>query len=78
MTNSGNEPEGKVCIAQIGAAHGIRGEVRIKLFSDDPASLTQYGPLETADGSRSFKIESARQSKTVYVCRIKGLRTGPQ
>ena len=74
MPNKTQEPEDKLCIAQIGAAHGIRGEVRIKLFSDDPASLTQYGPLETKDGARQFKIESARLSKTVYVCRIKGLR----
>lgn len=67
------DPEGKVCIAQIGAAHGIRGDVRIKLFSDDEAALTHYGPLTSADGKRSFEILSARLSKTVYVCRIKGL-----
>lgn len=66
-------PEGKVCLAQIGAAHGVRGDVRIKLFSDDEAALTQYGPLTSADGKRSFEILSARLSKTVYVCRIKGL-----
>ena len=68
---SHKEPDGKILIAQIGAAHGIRGEVRVKLFSDDPASLTQYGPLLSADGSRRFKILSARASKTVFVCRIK-------
>ncbi|SNY90553.1 16S rRNA processing protein RimM [Cohaesibacter sp. ES.047] len=73
MAKTPSEPEGKICIAQIGAAHGVRGEVRIKLFSDDPNSLTQYGPLETADGKRHFKIVSARFAKTVFVCRIKGL-----
>nr|WP_321442781.1 ribosome maturation factor RimM [uncultured Cohaesibacter sp.] len=74
MPKQAAEPEGKVCIAQIGAAHGVRGDVRIKLFSDDPDSLTRYGALSTADGSRQFMIESARLSKTVFVCRIKGLR----
>ncbi|WP_373235780.1 ribosome maturation factor RimM [Cohaesibacter celericrescens] len=73
MSKNTPAPEDKICIAQIGAAHGIRGEVRIKLFSDDPASLTQYGPLQTADGSQRFKITSARASKTIYVCRIKGV-----
>lgn len=67
------DTEGKVCIAQIGAAHGIRGDVRIKLFSDDEAALSHYGPLTSADGKRVFEILSARLSKTVYVCRIKGL-----
>ncbi|WP_316858346.1 ribosome maturation factor RimM [uncultured Cohaesibacter sp.] len=73
MAKQGSEPKDKICIAQIGAAHGVRGEVRLKLFSDDPDAFFQYGPLENADGSRRFEIQSARLSKTVYVCRIKGL-----
>lgn len=71
--NTPKAPDGKICIAQIGAAHGVNGEVRVKLFSDDPASLTIYGPLENADGSRRFSIKYAKPSKGVYICRIKGL-----
>ena len=73
MKRDEKEPDGKVCLAQIGAAHGIRGEVRIKLFSDDPHALTDYGPLHNADGSQQFIILSARPSKMVFVCRIKGV-----
>lgn len=67
------DPQGKVCIAQFGAAHGIRGEVRVKLFAEDPDALVAYGPLETADGARRFEFLSARESKTIFVCRVKGL-----
>lgn len=67
---SANEPEGKVCIAQIGAPNGVRGDVRVKLFSDDPDSLKAYGALETADGSRAFKALSARPQKTVFIVRF--------
>ena len=74
MSKQASEPEGKICIAQIGAAHGVRGEVRVKLFSDDPEALTHYGVLSNADGSRRFQIESSRLSKNVYVCRIKDLK----
>nr|WP_321455226.1 ribosome maturation factor RimM [uncultured Cohaesibacter sp.] len=73
MAKEPADPQGKVCIAQFGAAHGVRGEVRIKLFAEDPDALFDYGPLETADGSRQFEFLSARESKTVFVCRIKGL-----
>ena len=31
-------------------AHGIRGQLKIKSFTADPAALTHYGPLETEDG----------------------------
>ncbi|MDN3721206.1 hypothetical protein QW131_23475 [Roseibium salinum] len=43
-------------MAKIGAAHGIRGEVRVKPFGDDPLSFTDYGVLTTKDG-RSFEVE---------------------
>ncbi len=73
MAKNETDPEGKVCIAQIGAAHGVRGEVRVKLFAEGPDALFDYGPLETEDGTRQFEFLSARESKTVFVCRIKGL-----
>ncbi|HAT85185.1 MAG TPA: 16S rRNA processing protein RimM [Rhizobiales bacterium] len=68
--NAAKEPEGKVCIAQIGAPNGVRGDVRVKLFSDDPDNLKAYGPLHSADGSRSFKALSARPQKTVFIVRF--------
>ncbi len=47
----------RVCLGQIGAAHGVRGEVRLRSFTADPAAITSYGPLETEDG-RVFEIET--------------------
>jgi 16S rRNA processing protein RimM len=63
----------RVCIAQIGAAHGVRGEVRLKPFTEDPLSVTRYGPLETEDGKRRFEIETARPARDMLVVRLKGV-----
>jgi 16S rRNA processing protein RimM len=63
----------RVLIAQVGAAHGVRGEVRLKAFTADPLSVTRYGPLETEDGKRRFEIEAARPAKEVLVARFKGV-----
>lgn len=63
----------RVCIAQIGAAHGVRGELRLKSFTEDPLSVTRYGPLETEDGKRRFEIETARPAKDMLVVRLKGV-----
>ena len=60
-----------VLLAQIGAAHGIRGEVRVKPFGDADM-LDQYGPLHDAQG-RSFEITAMRPQKTVLVVRFKGI-----
>jgi 16S rRNA processing protein RimM len=49
----------RVVVARIGAAHGIRGEVRVKTFTEDPLSVGAYGPLLANDGRR-FEIAALR------------------
>jgi 16S rRNA processing protein RimM len=51
-----------VVMARIGAAHGIRGQVRVKSFAADPASLRAFGPLQDWQGRR-FEIASLRPLK---------------
>ena len=63
----------RVCIAQIGAAHGVRGEVRLKPFTEDPLSVARYGALETEDGKQRFEIEAVRPAKDMLVARLKGI-----
>lgn len=68
------EAHDRVLMAQIGAAHGIKGEVRVKPFGEEPLALGSYGPLETLDGTKSFEIEGLRQQKAMLVVRFKGVR----
>ena len=63
----------RVLIAQIGAAHGVRGEVRLKAFTEDPLSVARYGALESEDGKRHFEIEAVRPAKDMLVARLKGV-----
>jgi 16S rRNA processing protein RimM len=63
----------RICVAQIGAAHGIRGEVRLRSFTEDPAAVTDYGPLESEDGARRFTIEALRPAKDHFVVRLAGI-----
>jgi 16S rRNA processing protein RimM len=60
-------------VAQVGAPHGVRGEVRLKPFTQDPLSVTRYGALESEDGKRRFEIESVRPAKEMLVARLKGV-----
>ena len=63
----------RVCVAQIGGAHGIRGEVKLKSFTADPLALKDYAPLETEDGAASFEIESLRPAKGYLVAKLRGV-----
>ena len=64
----------RICVAQIGAAHGLRGEVRLRSFTQDPAAVTSYGPLESEDGKRRFEIEALRPAKDHFVARLAGIK----
>jgi 16S rRNA processing protein RimM len=63
----------RVCVAQIGAAHGVRGEVRLHTFTDDPMAITRYGALETEDGARRFTVAAARPAKGFLVAQLSGV-----
>lgn len=63
----------KVLVARFGAAHGVRGEVKLWSFTQDPVAVTGYGALETEDGARQFEIASLRPSKDHFVARIAGV-----
>lgn len=69
---------GRIAVARIGAAHGVRGEVRLKSFTSDPMAVRAYGRLEAGDG-RSFTITAARpaagKSPDMLVVRLEGVST---
>jgi 16S rRNA processing protein RimM len=61
----------RVCVAQIGAPHGVRGEVRLRSFTAEPGAVANYGPLEAEDGRR-FEIASLRPAKDAFIVRLHG------
>jgi 16S rRNA processing protein RimM len=63
----------RIRVARIGAAHGVRGEVRLWPFTQDPMAVASYGPLQTEDGARAFEIETLRPGKNFLVARIAGV-----
>ncbi len=64
---------GRIRVARIGAAHGVRGEVKLWPFTQDAMAVADYGPLETEDGARRFEIETLRAAKDHLVVRLKGI-----
>jgi 16S rRNA processing protein RimM len=62
----------RICLGQIGAAHGVRGEVRLHSFTAAPEAIAGYGPLEADDG-RIFEIEWLRPGKKHFVAKLAGI-----
>jgi len=66
-------PSERVRVGKIGAAHGVRGEVRVFVYTEDPLAIRSYGELEDEAGARTFEIASAREGKGHLVVRFKGI-----
>jgi 16S rRNA processing protein RimM len=61
---------GKVVVAVITAAHGIKGEVKVKSLTSTPQAFAAYGPLQAANG-RVFEITKSRPAKDDFICTLK-------
>src|SRR5260370_9890019 len=64
-----------ICVARIGAAHGVRGAVKLWTFTEDPLAVQRYGPLFTKDGARQFELTHVREAKDHLVATLKGVAT---
>jgi 16S rRNA processing protein RimM len=66
-------PPSRICVARIGAAHGVRGAVKLWTFTEDPLAVKDYGPLTTKDGARQFEVAEMREAKGHLVATLKGV-----
>lgn len=64
-----------IVLARIGAPNGVAGAARVKLFGDDPDSLTAYGPLTRSDGGPALQVRDLRDGKTpdMVIARFEGI-----
>ena len=65
-----NVPENPVLLALIGSPHGIKGEVRVQSFTQDPLALGDYGPFYATDG-RAFTLAALRRSGSHLVAKFR-------
>jgi 16S rRNA processing protein RimM len=73
MTRGAGEKDALVCLGQIGAPHGVRGEVRLRSFTAEPEAIAAYGPLQTEDG-RAIEIETLRPARDHFVATLAGIQ----
>lgn len=58
-----------ILIGRIGAAHGIRGELRVKSFTEPADAIADYGPLDAGNGLR-LTIDRLRDQGTMLVVKF--------
>ena len=61
-----------VLLAIVLGAHGLKGEVKLKLFSENPDALKSYGVLTAGDGRQIELISSRAHKRDEMVVQLKG------
>lgn len=65
----------KIEIGKIVAAHGIRGEVRILNWSEDPNRFASLERVYLSGSEAPYKVEKARPNGTVSIVKLAGVET---
>ena len=68
-----SEQDRHVLLGRIKAAHGVRGDVVIESYTDEPADIAAYGPLATEGGVRRLEVAVVRVTPKGVIARIAGI-----
>jgi 16S rRNA processing protein RimM len=60
-------PADLILVAQVAGAFGVRGEVRLTAFTEDPLGLLGYGVLLNAAGASTLTLKTGRAVKGAVI-----------
>ncbi len=63
--------ESRICVGKIIGAHGIKGEVKIDSYTENPQDIEKYSPLICHLGKKSFSIKVRSVNKNIVIAAIK-------
>ncbi len=66
-------PVNLVCVALVAAAHGVRGALKLKCFTEAPENVTRYGPLCDAEGHELFRVRRIGPAKGGLIVEAEGI-----
>ena len=64
-----------ILVGRVAGAFGVKGEVKITSYTDDPAALVRYRALLREDGSSGLTLTAGRPHKGALVGRAKEIAT---
>ena len=73
MAQSAPHDKKLVCVAAVAAAHGVRGALKLKCFTEDPASVGSFGPLVDEAGRELFTVRVVGPAKGGVIVQARGI-----
>jgi len=64
-----------ILVGRVAGAFGVKGELRIASYTEDPAALLGYGALRREDGTAALTLTGGRVHKGALVARAREVAT---
>lgn len=64
-----------ILVGRVAGAFGVKGELRLTAYTDDPEALARYRDLKRADGSPALTLSGGRAQKGALITRAKEVAT---
>jgi 16S rRNA processing protein RimM len=64
-----------ILVGQVAGAFGVKGELKITAYTDDPMALTRYRRLLREDGSSALTLETGRMQGAAVIARAREVAT---
>lgn len=68
----------KICVGQFAGSHGVRGLVKLRSFTAEPADIMTYGPLSDEKGTRRFTVTLQGMVKDNFLAKVDGVTSREQ
>jgi 16S rRNA processing protein RimM len=73
MAQPSSSSSKRLCVGIVAGPHGIRGGLRVKSFTADPADIDAYGPVSDENGTRLFQMRVTGMVKGTVLAEIEGV-----
>lgn len=70
---SSPEKPRRILVGEIAGAHGIRGDVLVRSYTEAPEAIAAYGPLTDVSGKKSYSLRVVRVTSKGIVARLAGV-----
>jgi 16S rRNA processing protein RimM len=62
-----------VCVGAVAGAHGLRGALKLRCFTERPDDVAAYGPVFASNGKRLFELEVIGPARGGVLARADGI-----
>ena len=64
-----------ILVGRVAGAFGVKGEIRVTSYTDEPAALARYRDLKRADGTPALTLTGGRAHKGALIARAEEVAT---